>query len=98
LRQRLELEGRIFPIELVPWNKYDGSCPCFEPDNMSAEELQKVGFEIMSGFYNLSSFIKIALRTISFPIDYFIRGRRYWYREVIKCGGYFLIRRRRKEK
>ena len=91
-------EGGIFPLELVSWSKYDGSYPCFKPDNMSVRELQEVAIKLMSRFYNPWSFIGIPLRTISFPIDYFIRGRKhYWYREVIKYGGHLLIQRWRKK-
>jgi radical SAM superfamily enzyme YgiQ (UPF0313 family) len=101
LRQRLEREGKIFPLELAPWSKYDGSYPCFRPDNMTLREFQEIPLKLMGKFYNPLSFIRILLRTIVFPIDYFIRGWKNWYRDwdrdVIKYGGYLLIQRWRKK-
>ncbi len=103
LRQRLEKEGRIFPLELVPWSKYDGSYICFKPDNMSLQEFQEIPMELMGWFYSPSSFFRIALRTVSFLADYLIRGWGNWYRDwrrdVTKYGGHLLIRRwRRRQK
>ncbi len=97
LRRRLEKEGRIFPLELVPWSRYDGSYVCFEPDNMTLRELQETPIRLMSRFYDPLSFFRIPLRTISFPVDYLIRGWRNWYRDwyrdVVKYGGHRLIQR-----
>ena len=103
LRKRLEKEGRIFPLELVPWSKYDGSYPCFIPDSMTLQEFQEIPVKLMSRFYNPSSFIKIPLRTVFFPADYLIRGWKSWYRDwsrdVIKYGGHLLLQRwQRKQK
>ena len=101
LRQRLEKEGRIFPLDLVPWSRYDGNYICFKPDNMGVRELQKIPAKIMSRFYNPLSFIRIPLRTIAFPIDFLIRGwgrwYRGWYRDIMKYGGHLLLRRWRKK-
>jgi len=100
LRQRLEKEGRIFPLELVPWSKYDGSYACFKPDNMTLKEFQKAPAKLMSKFYNSMSFSRIFLKTISFPVDYLIRGWKNWYRgwsrDVVKYGGHLLLQRWRK--
>lgn len=97
LRQRLEKEGRIFPLGLVPWSRYDGSYVCFEPDNMSLREFQEIPVRLMRRFYNPLSFVRIPLRTITFPADYLIRGWKHWYRDwyrdVIKYGGHRLIQR-----
>jgi len=97
LRQRLEKEGRIFPLELVPWSKYDGSYICFRPDNITIREFQEMPWKLMSKFYNPLSFIRILLRIIAFPIDYLVRGWRNWYRDwykdVVKYGGYLLLQR-----
>lgn len=101
MRRRLEEEGRIFPLELVPWSKYDGSYPCFKPDNLTLREFQEIPVKLMSRFYNPLSFIRIPLKTIYFPIDCLIRGwgnwYRDWYRDVIKYGGHLLIQRWRKK-
>jgi len=100
LRKRLEKEGRLFPLDLVSWNKYDGNFLCFMPDNMTLREFQEIPMKIMSRFYNPLSFIRIPLRTVSLPVDYFIRGWKSWYRgwsrDVIKYGGHLLLRRWRK--
>ena len=101
LRRRLEKEGRIFPLDLVSWSRYGGNYVCFKPDNMSVRELQEIPKKLMSRFYNPWSFIRIPLRTIVFPIDYLIRGWRYWYRgwyrDVVKYGGYLLLQQRQKK-
>jgi len=97
----LEKEGRIFPLELVPWSKYDGNYPCFVPDSMTLREFQEVPVKLMNRFYNPLSFIRIPLRTISLPVDYFIRGWKSWYRDwsrdVIKYGGHLLLQRWQKK-
>ncbi len=97
LRRRLEKEGRIFPLELVPWRYYDGSYVCFQPNNMTLREFQEIPIKLMKWFYNPLSFIKIPLKTIVFPVDYFIRGwecwHRQWYRDIVKYGGHLLIQR-----
>jgi len=97
LRQRLEDEGKIFPLSLVPWRKYDGTNPCFRPDKMTMEEFQNTPLMLMGSFYNYWSFFRIGLRIIVFPIDYFIRGWKSWYhgwyRDVIRSAGHILIKR-----
>jgi radical SAM superfamily enzyme YgiQ (UPF0313 family) len=97
LRVRLEQEGRLFPLEIVPWSKYDGSYVCYQPDNMTIRELQELPMKLMQWRYHLLSFIMIPLRTLIFPVDYLIRGWRRWYRdwrnEVIRYGGYLLTQK-----
>lgn len=95
LRQRLEKEGRVYPQELVPWDKYDGSFVCFRPDNMTVQELQEIPEGLMNWFYDPLSLLRMILRTVAFPIDYLVRGwgrwHRGWYKEIIKYGGHRLI-------
>ncbi|MBU2634860.1 hypothetical protein KJ841_00090 [Patescibacteria group bacterium] len=95
LRRRLEKEGRLFPQSIVPWSKYDGRFVCFRPSNMTVRELQEMPFKIMGRFYNRWSSIRIAIRTIIFPLDYIVRGwknwHRDWVRDVVKFGGYLLM-------
>ena len=97
LRTRMEKEGKLFPLEIVPWSKYDGSYVCLRPDNMTLEELQNFPTKIMRWFYSPISFIRIPLKTIMFPFDYLIRGWPSWYRgwrnDVAKYGGHLLIKR-----
>lgn len=101
LRERLEREGRIFPLEVVPWSKYDGSYACFMPDDMTLREFQEISMKLMGWFYSPSSFFRIPLRTVGFLADYLIRGWRNWHRDwtkdIVKYGGYLLIQRWRKK-
>jgi len=100
LWRRLEKAGRIFPLEIVPWSRYDGNHVCFKPDNMSVRELQEIPKKLMSRFYNLWGLIRIPLRIIPGGI-YLIRGWKYWYRgwrrDVIKYGGHRLLQQWQKK-
>ncbi len=97
LRARLERQGRVFPLELVPWFRYDGNYACFIPDGMTLAEFQETPLEIMKWFYGPLGFLKISLRTVAFPLDLLIRGwhswRRGWWRDVVNYGGHLLVRR-----
>lgn len=96
LRTRLAKENKLFPLEVLPWEKYDGNYVCFQPDDMSLRELQEIPTKLMKKFYDLMSFIRIALRTVAFPIDYLVRGWDNWYRgwrnDLKKYGGYLFIK------
>lgn len=103
LLARLSAEGRLFPLDVLPWNRYDGNFACFIPDNMTLEELQNIPISLMGKFYNAVNLLKIILRTIVFPFDYLIRGWYYWHRirdgwvkDATKYGGYRLLKRWRK--
>ena len=96
LRSRMEREGKLFPLEIVPWSKYDGSYICYRPDDMTLRELQELPTKIMRWFfYGPSSFIRIPLRALIFPLDYLIRGWQRWYcgwrNDIAKYGGHLLI-------
>lgn len=97
LRARLEKQGRVFPLELVPWAKYDGNYACFRPEGMTLAEFQETPLKIMKWFYGSLGFLKISLRIIAFPLDFLIRGwhswRRGWWRDVVNYGGHLLVRR-----
>lgn len=97
LRARLEAEGRIFPLGLVPWRYYDGNYTCFRPDNMTLREFQEIPMKLMKWFYSPLSFIRIPLKTIAFPVDCLVRGwgrwYRRWHRDVVMSGGHLLIQR-----
>ncbi len=100
LRKRLEKENRIFPADLVPWNKYDGNYPCFIPDNMKLEEFQEAPITIMKWFYSPFNLVQIPLRIISFPFHYLIAGWKHWFygwwRGIARYGGHLLLRKWRK--
>jgi radical SAM superfamily enzyme YgiQ (UPF0313 family) len=97
LRTRLEKDNRLFPLEVLPWERYDGNYACFKPKDMSLRELQEVPIKLMKGFYDPMSFVRIALKTLAFPIDYLIRGWDIWYRswrnDLRKYGGHLVIKR-----
>ncbi len=101
LRKRLEQEGMIFPLSVVPWDRYDGNNACFLSNDMTMEEFQKIPMKLMGRFYNFWAFIRIPFKTIAFLADCCIRGwdrwYRDWFRDILKCGGYFLIRRWRRK-
>ena len=95
LRSRMEQEGKLFPLEIVPWSKYDGNYIHYQPNNMTMEESQELPTKIMRWFYSPFSFIRIPLKTLIFPFDYLIRGWQRWYRgwrnDITKYGGHLLI-------
>jgi len=96
LRSRLAKENRLFSLELLPWEKYDGNYACFQPDDMSLKELQEIPTKLMKKFYHPMSFFRIALRTVVFPIDYLFRGWDKWHRgwrnDLKKYGGHLFIK------
>lgn len=95
LRSRLEKEGRIFPLELVPWSRYDGNFACFQPDNMSLAELQDTPIKLMKWFYNRWSLWRIPYKTLVFPFHYLFAGWRHWHdgwlRDVVRYSGHRIL-------
>jgi radical SAM superfamily enzyme YgiQ (UPF0313 family) len=53
LRQKLEKEKRIFPLEMVGWDKYDGLFLCYDPsiEGIDAYELQNLPKLLMKRWY-----------------------------------------------
>lgn len=104
LRTRLQKEKRVLPLEIAPWNFYDGTLGLIIPDNMSFEEFQEIPIRIMKWFYSPLSYFRVALRTCTFLIDIptigWKRWHRGWLREIIKSFGSHIVRRweQRKEK
>jgi radical SAM superfamily enzyme YgiQ (UPF0313 family) len=70
LRKRLEKEGRIYSLEHIGWEYYDGQFPLFEPDdNTTPEELQKAAKLIMSRIYCSRRLLQIIINIIiHFPV------------------------------
>ena len=92
LRERLAKSGNLFPLEIVPWEMFDGTHADFNPDSdMTLEELQKYPTKIMSWFYHGRSLWRIGLRTLLMPVDYLLRGWHSWYRgwwnDIVRFGG-----------
>ena len=96
LRSRLSKENKLFSLELLPWEKYDGNYVCFQPDDMTLRELQEIPTKLMKKFYNPMSLIRIGLRTVVFPFDYLFRGWDKWHRgwrnDLKKYGGHLFIK------
>jgi radical SAM superfamily enzyme YgiQ (UPF0313 family) len=99
LRERLDESGQLLPLEIVPWELYDGEHACFIPkyENMTLEELQIYPSRITGWFYHSSSFWWIGIRTIIMPLDYFLRGWYSWYRswcnEITRFEGSLLYKK-----
>ncbi|MGE5295945.1 MAG: B12-binding domain-containing radical SAM protein [Solirubrobacterales bacterium] len=103
LRRRLEEQGRIYPLEDVGWQYYDGNFPLFEPDPpTTAEELQCAGKRIMRRVYRFRYGILVAASILSFPVLVFSlhrlkAGWNRWYRRweirLIRFGGWITIRK-----
>lgn len=100
LRQRLEKEGRLFPLDLVSWSKYDGNYACFQPNNMTVEELQELPMKLMRWHYSSASIVKIPLNIAIFTIAYLLGWWRYWYRDwrndLARFGGHLIIKQWRR--
>ena len=70
LRKRLEAENRIFPQNLVGWDKYDGNWVCFQPDEgISARDLQNFSTWIMRKVYHPWQIAKFLYLIPNYPID-----------------------------
>jgi radical SAM superfamily enzyme YgiQ (UPF0313 family) len=82
LRARLEKDGRLLPLSLIGWDKYDGLFLCYDPrpDGLDAFDLQNAPCLLMKKKY-LGGFIGRRLNygnwmnwtyiaTIGFPIEF----------------------------
>ena len=103
LRHRLISDNRLYSLQDLGWEYYDGSFPLFEPDTpMEAEEMQQAARKLMRGFYRFRYMFFVALKIFSFPsLVFFLHnirpGWRRWYRSwrnyLIRFGGWITIRR-----
>jgi radical SAM superfamily enzyme YgiQ (UPF0313 family) len=103
LRRRLDAQGRVYPLEDVGWEYYDGNFPLFEPDApMAAEDLQRAGRKIMSRFYHFRYVLLVAASILSFPTLVFSLHRlktgwsrwyRRWQTRLVRFGGWITIQR-----
>ena len=84
LRARLESEGRLLPLSMVGWDKYDGLFLCYDPrpDGLDAYDLQNMPKILMKKRY-LGGFISrklnygnwlnwVYIATIGFPIQFVV--------------------------
>jgi radical SAM superfamily enzyme YgiQ (UPF0313 family) len=101
-RRRLETQNRIYPLEVLGWEYYDGSFPLFEPDApMSAEQMQRSARHIMGYFYRFHYMFLVALEILSFPsVVFFLhnlrqgwaRWHRSWRNYLMRFGGWVIMR------
>ncbi len=102
LTHRLKQENRIYPIEDIGWQYYDGNFPLFEPDEpLTAVQLQNALKKIMGGFYKFKYVFSIVWNIFHFPaIVFFLhnikRGWRIWYRRwrnhLVRFGGWIVMK------
>ncbi len=103
LRRRLTMQNRIYPVQDVGWEYYDGNFPLFEPDApMTAEEMQDSVRKLMGRFYQFKHLFMIAFNIISFPaLVFFLHnirlGWRKWYRpwrnDLLRFGGWIVMKK-----
>lgn len=82
LRARLEHEGRLLPLSMAGWDKYDGLFLCYDPrpDGLDPDDLQNMPKLLMKNKYlggflsrklNYGNWLNWAyLATIGFPIQF----------------------------
>ena len=102
LRLRLQKQKKIYSIQDVGWEYYDGNFPVFDPDEpMTAEEMQASMRKIMGKFYQFKYMFMVGLHIFSFPaIVFFLHniksGWRRWYRSwrnhLTRFGGWVIIK------
>ncbi len=102
LRRRLAIQNRLYPVQDIGWEYYDGNFPLFEPDApMTAEEVQFSSRKIMSRFYQFKYMFMLGLHIFSFPaLVFFLHnirlGWRKWYRpwrnNLIRFGGWIIMK------
>jgi radical SAM superfamily enzyme YgiQ (UPF0313 family) len=103
LRHRLKQQHRIYPLEDIGWEYYDGSFPVFEPDEpFGPEEMQDSSKKIMRKIYRFRCIFTIAVNVLSFPrLVFFLHNLRLgwqrWYRPwrnyIIRFGGWIILKK-----
>lgn len=103
LRYRLAQQNRIYPLEDIGWEYYDGNFPLFEPDEpMTSELMHTCAKRIMGRLYRFKYMFLIAVNTFSFPaIVFFLHniqlGWQKWYRpwrnSLIRFGGWIVLKK-----
>jgi len=101
LRDRLQKQNRIYRLEDIGWEYYDGSFPLFEPDEpLSSERLQQNGRKIMGRFYQFGYIFLVPVHIISFTgLLFFLHNIRLgwmrWYRSwrnyIVRFGGWIIL-------
>ena len=107
LRERINREGRIYPIKDVGWKYYDGNFPIFRPDDpMTSEEMQQATMRIMGRMFRLKNMFLVGINILLFPRIIFHPFRikhgwrnwyRYWRQSIVRFGGWILLKKWRWE-
>jgi radical SAM superfamily enzyme YgiQ (UPF0313 family) len=92
LRARLESEGRLLPLSMVGWDKYDGLFLCYDPrpEGLDPDDLQNMPKMLMKKKY-IGGFISrkinygnwlnwVYIATIGFPIQFVV----FYFRRFIR--------------
>lgn len=103
LRHRLQKQNRIYPLQDLGWEYYDGNFPLFEPDEpLTAEQIQTSVRKIMERFYQFKYMFLVAVNIFSFSgLIFFLHninlGWRKWYRQwrnyLMRFGGWIIIKK-----
>jgi radical SAM superfamily enzyme YgiQ (UPF0313 family) len=101
LRERLKKQNRIYRLEDIGWEYYDGSFPLFEPDEpLDSERMQQSGRRIMGRFYQFGYIFLVPVSIISFTsLLFFLHNIRLgwsrWYRSwrnyIVRFGGWIIL-------
>jgi radical SAM superfamily enzyme YgiQ (UPF0313 family) len=103
LADRLAAQNRIFPLDDIGWEYYDGNFPLFLPDApLAPKDMHSAIRKIMGRFYRFRSMFAIGFNVLAFPTIVFSLsnikiGWRRWYRpwrnNLIRFGGWITIKR-----
>jgi len=101
LRDRLKKQNRIYRLEDIGWEYYDGNFPLFEPDEpLNSERMQQSGRGIMGRFYQFGYIFLVPVSIISFTgLLFFLHNIRLgwsrWYRSwrnyLLRFGGWIIL-------
>jgi len=95
LRYKLDEERRIFPKEMIGWDKYDGLFLCYDPtpEGLDPYELQEIPKLLMKKQYlgnffnrtlNYGNWISWVSNTVGFPIKFFIFYVKGFFRNYLE--------------
>jgi hypothetical protein len=103
LRRRLAQQNRIYPLEDIGWEYYDGNFPLFEPDKpLTSEQVHTCAKKIMGKFYRFKYMFLIVVNIFSFPALIFFfhniqLGWWKWYRPwrnyLMRFGGWITLKK-----
>jgi radical SAM superfamily enzyme YgiQ (UPF0313 family) len=101
LRDRLRRQKRIYPLEDIGWEYYDGNFPLFEPDEpLNSEEIQIGARKIMGRFYQFGYMFLVPVNILSFTSLIFFfhnirlgwrRWNRSWRNYLVRFGGWIIL-------